>query len=69
MIDGLSWDKNAEFQPSQPSFHSEDKHNLGIAGVWLVLGGRDYFEPFEADGIRGIKVSNSCGYFDVAAKA
>ena len=45
------------------------ENNLGLAGVWLVGGSRDYFTEY-ADGLlRGIRVSNCCGSFTVAARA
>jgi len=45
------------------------ENNLGLAGVWLVGGSRDYFTEY-ADGLlRGIRVSNCCGSFTIAVKA
>ena len=41
---------------------------LGINGVWLVRGSRDYFSPYEKDGLKGITVSNCCGSFTLAVK-
>ena len=44
-----------------------DKANtMGIDGVWLVGGGRDWFESFDADGLIGIRGMNCCGSFTVA---
>ncbi len=39
---------------------------LGINGIWLVRGSRDYFQPFENETLTGISVSNSCGHFIIA---
>ena len=36
-------------------------HNLGILGLWLVNGGRDYFSKFEDEKFIGIEYYNSCG--------
>ena len=43
-------------------------NNLGIAGVWLVGGGRDYFTPISEGGFVGYSVWNCCGSFIVAVK-
>ena len=45
------------------------ENNLGLAGVWLVGGSRNYFTEYIKDGLVGIRVSNCCGSFVVAAKA
>jgi hypothetical protein len=46
MIDGLAWNRDAEFSPA---LESDDQRNaLGIKGAWFVLGGRDHFQPFES---------------------
>lgn len=44
-------------------------HNLGIKGVWLVNGGRDYFKKFEENGMVGIEYFNCCGRGIVAIPA
>lgn len=44
------------------------KSNMGIKGVWLVGGSRDYFEPFEDNEFMGISVSNCCGHYALAIK-
>ena len=48
------------FEPMQDS-EEWPEHNLGIKGIWLVNGGRDYFSKFEENGMVGIKYFNSCG--------
>ena len=45
------------------------ENNLGLAGVWLVGGSRNYFTEYAKDGLVGIRVYNCCGSFVVAAKA
>lgn len=53
------------FRPAtQRDAHTEN--TLGIDGVWLVGGSRNYFQAFEQDGMRGIHVSNCCGSFTLA---
>ncbi|MEO7048968.1 MAG: hypothetical protein ABI091_26935 [Ferruginibacter sp.] len=41
---------------------------LGINGIWLVRGNRDYFNYYKDETFTGISVSNSCGHFIVATK-
>jgi hypothetical protein len=43
-------------------------NNLGIAGVWLVGGSRDYFSPINENGLSGIRASNCCGSFTIAVR-
>jgi hypothetical protein len=68
MTDGIEFSRNAEFRPAVDGEYTNE-NNLGIAGVWLVKGSRDYFKAFEGEGFYGIEVSNCCGYFTVAIKA
>jgi len=56
------------FEPMQDS-EVWPEHNLGIKGIWLVNGGRDYFSKFEENGMVGIKYFNSCGRGIVAIPA
>jgi hypothetical protein len=42
-----------------------ERYTLGIKGVWVVGGTRNYFTSFEDDKFKGIKVSNCCGSFVV----
>ena len=56
------------FEPMQDS-EEWPEHNLGIKGIWLVNGGRDYFSKFEENGMVGIKYFNSCGRGIVAIPA
>ena len=53
------------FAPAVASDHPYDS-NLGLRGVWFVLGSRDYFSPYEDDKVTGIEVSNCCGSFILA---
>ena len=42
--------------------------SLGINGIWLVNGSRDWFTAFETEEMIGIEVSNCCGSFTVAIR-
>ena len=44
-------------------------HTLGLKGVWMVGGGRDYFESYSVNGVSGIRCSNCCGNFIVAVQS
>lgn len=46
--------------------NENDTNTLGIAGVWLVGGSRDWVEPFNSEDMIGYRVSNCCGSFVVA---
>lgn len=66
MIDGCESCRDG-FRALMPATaRNSSAHNLGFNRCWLVLGGRDYFERYEDDGLIGIEVSNSCGRFIVA---
>lgn len=56
------------FKPASQSDHPH-QNNLGINGIWLVLGGGDYFTPYYDAEYCGIEVSNCCGRFIVAITA
>jgi len=64
-IDGTRY-LDGGFTKTQKRDFSEN--TLGVVGIWLVGGGRDYFEGYEDDQFAGIEVSNSCGHFIVAVK-
>lgn len=58
-----------EFKPAKSKENPteyKDNYTLGVCGVWLVGGSRDYFTKFENDKLTGIEVSNSCGSYIVA---
>lgn len=67
MVDCCMPCENQGFSPVQPS-NGNLEHTLGIAGVWLVLGGGDRFYAFEDDHFTGFEVYNCCGHFYVATK-
>jgi len=49
-------------------FDCTSDHNLGIAGVYMVLGGHDSISRFETDELVGLNCYNCCGEFTVAIK-
>lgn len=68
MVDCVMPSENAEFVNVVDADRSFD-NNLGIQGVWLVGGSRDYFTAYEKNGVKGIEVYNCCGSFVVGVKA
>lgn len=58
---------NGGFAPAKEAVYTHE-NNLGIGGVWLVNGSRDYFREVTQDGFTGIEVYNCCGTFVVAVK-
>jgi hypothetical protein len=67
MIDGVEHADNPQFKPQRETDLSES-NTLGIDGVWLVNGGRDYFSAYDDESFTGISVYNACGSFTVAIK-
>ena len=66
MVDGcVDVDKGFIKAERCQEFH---EHNYGYKGIWLVGGGRDYFEKYNDAGFDGIRVDNCCGSFIVAIK-
>lgn len=68
MTDGIERFKDNGFSKAVEAYRVHEEHNLGIQGIWLVNGSRDYFEAYNKDGFVGIEVSNCCGNFVVAIK-
>ena len=66
MTDGCEW-RDRGWRPAEAP-ETVWKHNLGVRGIWLVGGSRDYFSPYHEGGYLGIEVSNSCGHFIVAVR-
>lgn len=67
--DGVESIKDAAFRPAVKTTHNTD-NTFGVDdSVWLVGGGRDYFDAYDVDGFVGIKVSNACGSFVVAVNS
>lgn len=59
--------RNGGFKPAQKT-DSHIEYTLGFNGIWIVGGGRDYFQVFESNGFKGFEVFNACGSFIVAQK-
>lgn len=68
MVDCVMQNRDAAFSPAQTD-ERNPSHSLGVAGAWFVGSSRDYFSAYEAEGLRGIHVSNCCGSFTLAIKA
>jgi hypothetical protein len=59
MVDGCE-PQYKGFQPVKTTdLHIEN--TLGIEGLWLVNGGRDYFRAYEDEKLQGIEITNCCG--------
>ena len=50
----------------QGAIQLDKPYTMGIPGVWLVGGGRDWFEAYETQDVIGIRGANCCGSFTVA---
>ncbi len=68
MVDGTVYAAAPHFLPVAPT-DSSPSNTLGIRGVWIVGGGRDYITRKQADGLDVLRVCNCCGSFDLAAPA
>ena len=58
--------QHAGFLPARKADH--EKNTLGYAGIWLVGSSRDYFRPYNDNGLQGIEVTNCCGRSIVAVR-
>lgn len=67
MVDGCTSTAETGFSPALSS-DRHPEHTYGIAGVWMVGGGRDYITPYSGNGFSGFEVYNSCGSFYLAVK-
>ena len=67
MCDGVVPSGDKSFYPIQtPEIDYEN--NMNIEGAWFVFGSRDYFTPYQQNGLTGFEVYNSCGCFILAIK-
>lgn len=66
MIDGLEYSKEG-FKKAEQS-ERQEKYSLGIKGVWLVGGSRNFFSAYEEENFTGIEVYNCCGNFIIAIR-
>lgn len=67
MIDGMRWTPDSEFQPASEHSYNDDS-TLGIKGVCLVGGSRNYIQRFEDERFVGFEVSNCCADFTLAIR-
>lgn len=65
MTDGIQQCSDREFSPALDS-DNPCTENLGIHGVWLVGGSRNWFEAVETETHIGFHVCNCCGSFELA---
>ena len=67
MVDGVRQNEGATFRIPEGQLDLTNSHTWGI-GCWFVLGGRDWFSPYNQDGWNGLEVSNYCGNFVIAVR-
>ena len=65
MTDCVENIKDIPHKVKVPAVYTND-YTLGIPGVWLVHGSRNWFKHYEDELFVGISVSNCCGSFTVA---
>ena len=68
MTDGLEWNKDAQFVPVVETGRVDCQYSLGLSGVWIVGGSRNWVEAINVPGYVGYSVSNCCGKWTVAVK-
>jgi len=77
MVDGVRPTEAAAFKPVVATSTSQvcstrfaaaydQRTTLGIKGIWLVGGSRNWFQAFNSATHTGFTVSNCCGTFTVA---
>lgn len=67
MSDCVEYDADALFSEAEHLPAGSQANMMGIRGVWLVGSSRDCFYAYEDDSRAGIRVSNACGTFVLAA--
>jgi hypothetical protein len=60
MSDMVEFDKAAEFKAARKT-ENHIQCTLGIDGVWVVGGSRNWFKKFENENFIGIEINNCCG--------
>ena len=65
MVDCVRPTDHSDFVPTVTTAYDE-RTTLGIHGIWLVGGSRNWFESFKSETHTGFTVSNCCGKFTVA---
>lgn len=66
MVDGVERCAGGFVKVERTDLHVEN--TLGVKGVWIVNGSRDYFTAYQGAGFVGIEVYNCCGSFVLAVK-
>ena len=67
MTDCVQQSERSQFIPAGKASYAPN-HNLGIQGVWLVNGSRDFFSHYEDAEFVGLKFYNCCGSGVVAIR-
>lgn len=68
MIDGCEIVNNGFKSIIEDDKVISSDYTLGIKGVWLVGGGRDYFREYNDPDFTGIETTNCCGCFVLAVR-
>lgn len=67
MTDGVTRCENSRWMPHDGPIDLDDRHELGVKGLWLVGNSRDRIQEYaDAAGFVGYSVSNCCGRSIVA---
>lgn len=70
MTDSVEQKEGSTFSRVVPeSIDFKKENDLGIDGLWLVRESRDFFYEFDQNGMKGYRISNSCGVSIIAVKA
>jgi len=67
MVDAVRYDSNSSFVRATKS--DGYAATLGIQGVWVVRGSRDFITAYNDNGFVGYHISNCCGSFILAIPA
>ena len=68
MVDCVTDNPDRMFKKAEKNDYMSQEHNLGINGLWIVGGGRDWFSHFENEHYVGLEYSNCCGSAVIAIK-
>ena len=68
MTDCVQQCKGAQFAPAAMDDGNCRGHNLGIRGLWLVLGSRYSIRPIKSGEFEGFEVYNCCGSCTIATR-
>lgn len=67
MVDGMR-DVEMDWKKVEGEINFDDRYNFGIGGIWVVGESRDFFEEYEDENYKGIRISNCCGVSIIATK-